>query len=64
MPCDIRLTNIDRTLSNTVARELVYKKALKDIDNLELDFILIDAPPWDPSRLSNLQSTTVPKVLM
>jgi len=54
LPCDIRLTNIDRTLSNIVARELVYKKALKDIDNLELDFILVDAPPYTSLIVNNI----------
>jgi len=54
LPCDIRLTNIDRTLSNIVARELVYKKALKDIDSLELDFILIDAPPYTSLIVNNI----------
>ena len=54
LPSDIRLTNIDRTLSNIVARELVYKKALKDIDNLELDFILVDAPPYTSLIVNNI----------
>jgi len=54
LPCDIRLTNIDRTLSNIVARELVYKKALKDIDDLELDFILVDAPPYTSLIVNNI----------
>lgn len=54
LPCDIRLTNIDRTLSNIVARELFYKKALKEIDNLELDYILIDAPPYTSLIVNNI----------
>jgi len=54
LPCDIRLTNIDRTLGNMVARELFYKKALKEIDNLELDYILIDAPPYTSLIVNNI----------
>jgi len=54
LPCDIRLTNIDRTLSNIVARELFYKKALKEIDNLKLDYILIDAPPYTSLIVNNI----------
>jgi len=54
LPCDIRLTNIDRILSNIVARELVYKKALKNIDDLELDFILFDAPPYTSLIVNNI----------
>ena len=54
LPCDIRLTNIDRTLSNIVARDLFYKKALKEIDDLELDYILIDAPPYTSLIVNNI----------
>jgi len=54
LPCDIRLTNIDRTLGNMVARELFYKKVLKEIDNLELDYILIDAPPYTSLIVNNI----------
>lgn len=54
LPSDIRLTNIDRILQNIVSRELFYKKALKDIDNLDLDYILIDAPPYTSIIVNNI----------
>ncbi len=46
LPSDIRLTSVDRTLQNVIARELVYKKAFKGLDQLAIDYILIDCPPY------------------
>lgn len=54
LPSDIRLTNIDRSLQNIISRELFYRKALKDIDNLDLDYILIDAPPYTSLIVNNI----------
>lgn len=54
LPSDIRLTNIDRSLQNIISRELFYRKALKDIDNLDLDYILIDAPPYTSIIVNNI----------
>jgi chromosome partitioning protein len=54
LPSDIRLTNIDRSLQNIVSRELFYRKALKDIDDLDLDYILIDAPPYTSIIVNNI----------
>ena len=56
IPSDIRLSNIDRALSNTVARELVYSKALKELDSLDIDFILIDGPPGTSILVNNILS--------
>ncbi len=56
LPSDIRLTNIDRVLGNTVARELVYKKAFKELEELDLDFILVDAPPYTSLIVNNILS--------
>ena len=46
LPADIRLTSIDRSLNNIVSRDTFYNKALKELDGLDLDFILIDGPPY------------------
>lgn len=54
LPSDIRLTNIDRALGNIVARELVYRKAFKELDGLDLDFILVDAPPYTSLIVNNI----------
>ena len=53
-PSDIRLTNIDRTLQNIVSRELFYRKALKELDELDIDFILIDSPPYTSLITNNI----------
>jgi len=53
-PSDIRLTNIDRSLQNIVSRELFYKKALKELDELDIDFILIDSPPYTSLITNNI----------
>jgi len=54
LPSDIRLTNIDRSLQNIVSRELFYKKALKELDSLDIDFILIDSPPYTSLITNNI----------
>lgn len=54
IPSDIRLTNIDRALGNMVARELVFRKAFKELDSLDLDFILVDAPPYTSLIVNNI----------
>lgn len=56
IPSDIRLSNIDRALSNIVARELVYSKAFKELDSLDIDFILIDGPPGTSILVNNILS--------
>ena len=56
LPSDIRLTNIDRTLQNIVSRELFYRKAFKELDSLDLDFILIDGPPGTSLLVNNILS--------
>ncbi|MHB8278036.1 MAG: ParA family protein [Candidatus Humimicrobiaceae bacterium] len=56
LPADIRLTNIDRSLQNIISRELFYKKALKELDDLDLDFILIDGPPYTSLITNNILS--------
>ena len=53
-PSDIRLTNIDRSLQNIVSRELFYKKAFKELDSLDIDFILIDSPPYTSLITNNI----------
>jgi len=58
LPSDIRLTNIDRALGNIVARELVYRKAFKELDGLDLDFILVDAPPYTSLIVNNILGYT------
>jgi len=54
LPSDIRLTNIDRSLQNIVSRELFYKKAFKELDELDIDFILIDSPPYTSLITNNI----------
>lgn len=54
LPSDIRLTNIDRSLQNIISRELFYKKALGEIDKLDLDYILIDSPPYTSIIVNNI----------
>jgi len=54
LPSDIRLTNIDRSLQNIVSRELFYRKALKDLDSLDIDFIFIDGPPYTSLITNNI----------
>lgn len=56
LPSDIRLTNIDGVLGSIVARELVYKKAFKELDGLDLDFILVDGPPGTSILVNNILS--------
>lgn len=53
-PSDIRLTNIDRILGNMVARELFYKKAFKELDSLDIDFLIIDSPPYTSLIVNNI----------
>ena len=54
LPSDIRLTNIDRGLQNIISRELVYKKALRELEELDLDFIMVDSPPYASLIVSNI----------
>ena len=56
IPSDIRLSNIDRSLNNMVARELVYSKALKELDSLDIDFLIIDSPPGTSILVNNILS--------
>ena len=56
LPADIRLTNIDRSLNNIVSRDTFYNKALKELDGLDLDFILIDGPPYTSLITNNILS--------
>lgn len=39
---------------NIISRELFYRKALKDIDELDLDYILIDSPPYTSLITNNI----------
>jgi len=57
LPSDIRLTNFDRILGgDIVARELFYKKAFRELEGLDLDFIFIDAPPYTSLIVNNILS--------
>lgn len=54
---DIRLTNIDRILGgDIIARELIYRKAFKEIDSFNFDFIFVDAPPFTSLIVNNILS--------
>jgi len=56
IPSDIRLSNVDRALGNMVARELVYKKAFKELEDLDIDFLIIDGPPGTSILVNNILS--------
>lgn len=46
MPSDILLTKVERQLAAETMREFVLKRTLVGLETIDLDYILIDSPPF------------------
>lgn len=58
IPSDILLTKVERILYTETMREFILKRTLKQLDNLDMDFILIDSQPSLSLMSDNILSYT------
>ncbi len=54
MGSDQRLSQVEQEMQSIMARELIYKKALKGLDDIDMDYILVDCPPFKSLLIYNI----------